>query len=255
MIDLDNIKNFLIDVLKQSGKIAEKYFKEDFKVSHKADNSIVTEADLKIESFIRNRIKTTYPKFGIIGEEFDDHNTNAEYKFIIDPIDGTNAFAIGTASFGIMICLVKNTIPILSGIYQPISKELWIGDNNRTELNGTTVTTSQLDKNLIVATTGYDLLNKEGVEFFNKLASKFGTKKMGGDCYNYCKLASGNIGVVYEEELKYHDFAPLIPILKGSGAFICDKNGNNISDFSSRTMKEFLVCSNQSILNKIKSFS
>lgn len=248
-MDNDNLKNFLTDVLKQSGTIAKKYFFGNKKAELKEDKTPVTKADKEIESFIRQEIQKHFPEYGIIGEEFEDHKPEAKVKFVIDPIDGTKAFIEGIATFGIMIAVTENNSPVISGILQPITEELWTGDNKITELNGTQISSSGQDdiKKCTIATTGVEYLNDKGKEHFETISSNCGRRVVGGDCYNYCKLAEGKYDIVLEQGLKYHDYIPLIPILRGSGAVISDFSGNEIIDMTKDSADELLVCSNSSV--------
>ncbi len=251
-LDILDAKNFLKDVLQQSGKIAKKYFGQNFHIDIKEDESPVTIADREIETYIRERIRAKYPSYGICGEEFEDENSNSDIQFIIDPIDGTKAFISGNPTFGIMIGVSKKLKPIISGIYQPITKELWIGDNNKLENNSAKndIIVKTLSKG-ILATTSYEYLTENGEISFKKLKEVAQTTKLGGDCYNYCKLVNGFIDVVMEENLKKHDYVALIPILKASGSTITDFKGNEITEFSKDVMPEFLVCRNEDVLNEI----
>lgn len=254
MMELNTLKNFATDALKQSGEIADKYFNtlNSSNIELKGDNSPVTLADKEIEKFLRSRIIDKFPECGIIGEEFPDHNPNADVKFIIDPIDGTKAFIKGIPSFGIMIATMENNSPSFSAIYQPISKELWLGNCNNSEANSTPISTNN-NTNLeeaTLATTGFEYLNSDGKNKFDTLATRCKNTKIGGDCYNYCKLAEGKIDIVLEQGLKLYDYAPLIPILKGSNAIISDFSGQEITDFTQYVMPEFLVCSNQEIMKQ-----
>lgn len=253
MNNTDNLKKFLKDVAKQSGEIAKKHFGENISIDYKGDDSPVTIADKEIETFIRSKISEAYPQYGIIGEEFEDKNPSADIKFVIDPIDGTKAFIKGDSTFGIMIGAIKHSQPILGVVYQPITDELWEGDNKTTEINGKTVLTSKnKDLNICsIATTGFEYLTKSGRQQFESLASRCKKQIIGGDCYNYCKLAEGKIDIVFEEGLKFHDYAPLIPILRGSGAIISDFKGNEITNFTESLMKELLICSNDNLRDTI----
>ena len=91
MIDANLIK-FCHHITDLSEDIAKKYFRMPNGEIEKADNSPVTLADREIEAMIRKKIKEYYPSHGIIGEEFGPENENAEFKWIIDPIDGTSSF-------------------------------------------------------------------------------------------------------------------------------------------------------------------
>jgi len=100
MNDLDRFKQFAKHLADLSGTVISSYFRTPVSIDSKADSSPVTIADKKAEELMREEIITEFPDHGIIGEEFGEHNSNAEYKWILDPIDGTKSFICGTVTFG-----------------------------------------------------------------------------------------------------------------------------------------------------------
>ena len=111
----------------ESGAIARRYFRTPIAVDAKDDQSPVTIADREVEAAIRRLIAAECPGHGIVGEEHGVEHADAEYVWVIDPIDGTRAFIAGMPLFGILIALLRNGTPILGVIDQPISRERWIG--------------------------------------------------------------------------------------------------------------------------------
>lgn len=234
-----NVKKFAEDVLKSSGKIAVKYFRKNHKVESKKDGSLVTRADMEIEHFIRLQIKKYYPEHAILGEEFGYEKSHQKekdkkkYTWVIDPIDGTSSFVAGRPIFGIMIGLLENNKPILGAVYQPITDEMWVGYKGKTTMNKKPVKVSVKGKNdrLVIATTSPNLLDKKGLKIWENLRKNAKNTIYGGDCYNYCLLASGYIDAIYEQGLKPHDYLPLMPILEGAGAIVeLDIHKDNSAD-------------------------
>src|SRR3989338_6273721 len=141
--------------------IAKKYFRsaENGEVE-KEDKSPVTKADQEIEVVIRAQIVAKFPEHGVIGEEYDDTNIYADYKWIIDPIDGTSSFIMGRPTFGTLIALSFRGKSILGIVNQPISDERWLGiddGSNRSGawLNGKKIKTRKCTKisNALMSTT------------------------------------------------------------------------------------------------------
>ena len=120
MSGMKEYKEFVKLLADESGKIIRKYFRSDLDIDVKKDKSPVTIADKKAEEKLRSLISKTYPEHGIIGEEFGNENEDAEYKWILDPIDGTKSFICGAVTFGTLIGLLKNGEPILGAFNQPI---------------------------------------------------------------------------------------------------------------------------------------
>ena len=126
MID-KNISEFANDLADIASEITKKYFRKHFAEENKSNDTPVTIADREIESAIRDAIIKKFPDHGIVGEEYGLINENADYKWVIDPIDGTVSFVIGRPIFGNLIALSYQNKPILGIINQPITNERWIG--------------------------------------------------------------------------------------------------------------------------------
>lgn len=106
----------------EAGEIALHYF-NIAEARLKADRSIVTEADIQIETLLRKRIVAAYPEHGIIGEEQGGASIDTEYLWAIDPIDGTSGFVQGLPVWGISIGLLRYGDPVLGCFYLPLISE------------------------------------------------------------------------------------------------------------------------------------
>ncbi|MGD8306131.1 MAG: inositol monophosphatase family protein, partial [Ignavibacteria bacterium] len=135
MENLSEFKKFARHLANISAEIIKPYFRSELKVDNKHDDSPVTIADKKAEEIMREEIMKEFPEHGIVGEEYGDHNESAEFKWVLDPIDGTKSFITGALSFGTLIALLKNKQPILGVINHPILNEFLIGDGTETTLN------------------------------------------------------------------------------------------------------------------------
>ena len=93
----------------------------------KSDNSPVTNFDKELELILRNLIRNKYPDHGIMGEELESINPNAEFTWLLDPIDGTLAFLTGIPVFTTLISLLHNGLPIIGIIEAPMTQDRWIG--------------------------------------------------------------------------------------------------------------------------------
>lgn len=241
-MDIKEYKIFTEQLLKVAGKIALKYFRRsNADIKSKKDGSLVTIADTKIEKYLRKEITKKYKNHSILGEEFGlKNNKTSKFTWVIDPIDGTASFSAGRPMWGIMIGLIIDNIPVLGAVYAPFTDELWIGCGQKskkyiTYYNGKKIkqtTDRRPQTTKILATTGPQYFNDEGKKFFDKLIKKADNVVYGGDCYNFCLLANGHIHTIYEQNLKIHDYVPLLPILLGAGAKVTDEKGREITDLS-----------------------
>lgn len=114
-----------------SGSVVRRYFRTPVAIDDKADASPVTIADREAEHVIRTIIESQRPDDGIYGEEHGTKNLDAEWVWVIDPIDGTKSFITGRPIFGTLIALLHRGRPVLGIIDQPIVGDRWIGVEGR----------------------------------------------------------------------------------------------------------------------------
>jgi inositol-phosphate phosphatase/L-galactose 1-phosphate phosphatase/histidinol-phosphatase len=262
MIDQEIIRfaNHLADL---ASEITAKYFRQHFGEENKDNDTPVTLADREIETAIREAITKKFPTHGIVGEEFGNSNENADYKWIIDPIDGTISFVIGRPIFGNLIALSHKNKPILGIINQAITKERWLGVvDGESKLNDHIIKSRNRDNisDAILCTTSPAFFKGKDLEIFEAIASQTkyqsqGGAIYGGDCYLFGLLAMGSIDIIIERGLKNYDFMALAPIVNSSGGIITDWDGNELNLNSDGKV---LACGDkkihQEILKLIKKF-
>lgn len=214
----------------EAGDIARRYFRQPFEVISKADESPVTVADRAIEQRLREILEAERPDDGIFGEEFGIKESKNGLTWVLDPIDGTKSFVIGRATFGTLIALCENDVPVLGVIDQPISRERWVGARGQQTLfNGKVAKTRPCPtlKNACAASTTPAMFN--GNRVYEKIEPATAMMAWGGDCYMYGLLASGNMDVCVEMSLKPYDFAALVPVVEGAGGLMCDWDGKPLT--------------------------
>jgi myo-inositol-1(or 4)-monophosphatase len=199
-------------------------------IEHKEDNSPVTVADKNAEEAMRRAIIKEFPEHGIIGEEFGSYKEDAEYKWVLDPIDGTKSFICGVLSFGTLIALLKNDEPILGVINQPILNEYLIGDNKTTFINNKPTSVrncKDISEAVLLTTDHINIEEYQNLEKFEKLIRKVRLYRSWGDCYGYYLLATGFADVMIDPIMSFWDTMALIPIIKGAGGVITDYYGDD----------------------------
>lgn len=229
-MDFQTFELFVTELSAPIAHLAKRYFRKPFLVEEKADSSPVTKADKDIEAFIRGSIDKSFPQHGIIGEEHGTINDEAEYVWVIDPIDGTKAFIAGEETFTTLIGLCENNVPIFGAIYQPIRDELWLGDGKQTLFNNTLVRAKSdvpIAKASMATASGPYFSEKEKKRF-QILESSVASCQHGGDGYLAGLLANGDFDMMCDVLLKPYDAMALIPILKGCGATVSDWAGEEI---------------------------
>lgn len=213
-----------------SGEVIKKYFRTKISIDQKEDDSPVTIADKKAEEIMREAILKEYPDHGIIGEEFGIHKVSAEYKWVIDPIDGTKSFICGSVSFGTLIALLKNEKPIIGVFNQPILNEFLFGDNDVALLNEQKVTVRNCDNlsDAVLLTTDHLNIEKyQDAKKFDSLIRKVKIYRGWGDCYGYYLLSTGFADIMIDPIMSVWDIAAIVPIVKGAGGIITDYHGND----------------------------
>lgn len=215
-----------------AGAVARRYFRTGVSVEDKADLSPVTIADREAESAMRTMIAESFPGHGVVGEEHGAANHDAEFVWVLDPIDGTKSFLSGRPIFGTLVGLVRKGKPLLGVIDQPILSERWVGAvGHPTTFNGADARTrrcGRLDA-AVLATTGPDDLRGDASDGFAGLHDRVKRTLYGGDCYNYAMLSSGFIDLVAEAGLKAHDFCALAPVIEGAGGKATDWSGRPLT--------------------------
>ncbi len=196
----------------------------------------VTEADKAAEAAMRHLIKRTFPAHGIVGEEYGSENGDAEYVWVLDPIDGTKSFICGLPMWGTLIGLTRNGIPCHGMMHQPFTGERFSGDGKRAIWRGATGKRSLRTRDCsglseaTLMTTSPLLMSEENRERFRRVEGQARLSRYGGDCYSYCMLAAGFVDVVVETNLKPYDIVAIIPIIEGAGGIVTTWDGKPAQD-------------------------
>lgn len=230
----EELVDFAHRLADESGYVVKRFFRSPFVVEGKNDSSPVTIADRKAEQILRVTIAQQRPQDGIIGEEFGVEKEDADFVWVLDPIDGTRAFAAGKPLFGTLIALLYKGTPILGIIDQPILCERWVGVVGRpTTMNGRECKTRDcMYLEDAVANLGPQVFpfgNATTMDGYRRVAKQVSTTSVGGDCYTYGLLALGHIDLAIEQDLKLYDYAALIPIVEGAGGVITDWQGERLT--------------------------
>ena len=216
-----------------AGDVLRTWFRAPLQVDHKdAPSPIVTEADLAAERAIRDVLAKHTPQAGIEGEELGIERADAAWRWVIDPIDGTIAFACGKPLFTTLVALLHEGRPVLGLIDQPIVGERWVGTAEGTTLNGqpVQVRTGTPVAHARVACTAPSLLGAGPL--LERLRAEVHVISWGGDAYNYGALAAGQLDVVIERGLAPHDYAALVPVVRGAGGRVTDWSGRDLEQVS-----------------------
>lgn len=211
-----------------AGEIVRPRFRTAFSSELKEDNSPVTEVDTAVETRLREIVAEEQPGHGFIGEEFADDKADAEFAWVVDPIDGTVAFMCGTPLFGTLIALRHGGDYVLGLVDQPISRERWIGaDGHGASFNGQAIRTRACPAigDAVVTTSGPD--DYAHVEFptMRPIHQAARWVLYGSNSYDYGMLAMGLQDITVDAQMGEHDFAAPAALIRNAGGATCDWEG------------------------------
>ncbi|WP_315764710.1 MULTISPECIES: histidinol-phosphatase [unclassified Bradyrhizobium] len=217
-----------------SGETILPFFRTSLSIDNKSirqDFDPVTEADRAAEAVMRRLIKANFPQHGIVGEEFGNEREDADYVWVLDPIDGTKSFIAGFPIWGTLIALLHKGTPVFGMMHQPFIGERFSGDNGSATYRNSvgerrlSVRRCGSLKEAVCYTTSPLLMNKADRATYERVEAEVRLSRYGGDCYSYCMLAAGHLDLVIETELKPYDIAALIPIINGAGGIVTNWEG------------------------------
>lgn len=225
--------DFAIQTARDAGRILAERFGRKIEISNKSEIDLVTESDLASERLIIDRIKTYYPRHSILAEESgasnpDGENQN-EWRWIIDPLDGTTNYAHGYPCFCVSIALQHKGTLQIGVVYDPLRDEMFAAERGRgAALNGRRISVSRtrsLGSSLLCTGFPYDVRerNEFARHFANFIMRAQGVRRDGAAALDLAYVAAGRFDGFWEEGLKPWDVA--------AGALIIEEAGGRISNY------------------------
>jgi inositol-phosphate phosphatase/L-galactose 1-phosphate phosphatase/histidinol-phosphatase len=215
-------------------KLARAAFREGAAFYSKSDGSPVTEVDQAVEKAMRGVITDNFPEHGILGEEYGNSDLDNEFVWVIDPIDGTKNFAAGLPTFGCLISLCRNGVPVLGIIELPVAEQRCVGvEGQPTTFNDKPVQCRprQNLKECVMSLSGH--------EYFKGTAPRHRLEQLwpetewnvyGGGCAGYASLSRGYVDLCLDgSNLSPYDFCAFVPVVAGAGGRITDWQGNALN--------------------------
>ncbi len=222
-------------------------------VREKGPTDLVTEIDTKSEDIICEIFEKETPEFGILAEERPGINIDAEWVWVIDPLDGTTNFVHGYPSFGVSIACLNNGYPILGIVVElPVGNVYSATVGNGAFCNGNPIgvsKTNTIENGLFVTGFGYE--HDEAWEANMNLFKQFtdqsqGVRRLGAASVDLCHVASGKVDGFWEFDLHPWDTAAGIVIVKEAGGTVSQMDGSPFSIFNRN-----IVASNKALHNKM----
>jgi histidinol phosphatase-like enzyme (inositol monophosphatase family) len=190
----------------------------------------VTAADRAIERALRERINAAFPTHGVFGEEEGPDRPDAEFLWVLDPIDGTKAFASKNPLFGTLIGLMHRGVPVVGVLDAAALGERWSAARGLGAVHeGRPIharPARPLADAVLYCTTPDPLAENEG---FQRLRQQVQWTSYGGDCIAYALVAMGGADLVIDRGLEPYDWCALVPIVTEAGGVLCDWNGRSLT--------------------------
>jgi histidinol phosphatase-like enzyme (inositol monophosphatase family) len=240
---LSELESFAIELARAAGAAILPLFRAEHGLEDKGGAGAfdpVTAADRGAEAAIRQAIAARWPGHGVLGEEYGEDRTDAEFVWVLDPIDGTRAFISGLPVWTTLIALRFQGRPVVGLIGQPYLDELFVGTAlgsrliRQTEAVRLAVRPCSGLAQATIATTDPNMF--KGAEHAAWEAVRRGARlaRYGCDAYAYAMVALGCMDLVVETGLKAWDVEAAIPLLEGAGGFVTDWRGQPIGAHGGR---------------------
>jgi len=240
-----------------AAEISRGYFQGNFSVTTKADMTPVTQADVECEEAIRNVILDAFPDHGFYGEETGKTQSDAEYLWLVDPIDGTKAFVREYPFFSTQIALMRAGEIVLGVSSGTMFNEVaWAERGAGAWLNGKAIKVSEIDDpSRAAVSTGNlkSLAKSNGWDQLGEFIAMSDRIRGYGDFYHYHLLASGKIEVVVESDVNILDIAALSVIVTEAGGVFTDLNGASPT-LETRSVLAANSALHETFLEKLKGF-
>jgi myo-inositol-1(or 4)-monophosphatase len=245
--------DFAISVAQEAGALLRDRLNTNFNVSYKGATDLVTEVDIASETLIRDRIATRYPRHQVLAEEGGLADSVSDYRWIVDPLDGTTNYAHGYPVFNVSIALEYQGEVIAGVVYDPMRDELFAAERGSgAMLNKKTIRvsqTSQLIKSMLSTGFPYDIktANLTNLDHWTNFAMNTqALRRDGAAALDLCYVACGRYDGFWELNLSAWDTA--------AGVLIVEEAGGRVSDFSNHKFSNYtpeIVASNSLIHDRM----
>jgi len=219
---------------RDAGALLMENFRKIYTIERKADQSLVTDIDKRSEKLIIDRIVSAWPSHTIIGEESGKTDTNGEYCWVIDPIDGTHNYIRGMKNFGVSIGILRRKEFVAGVIYLPCDDILYCAEKGAGAfINGLPLKVSNVDNPAectLLFDSGFKTGYNEKIDVFKKVAPQmFNVRIFGASVRNLTYVADGVADVLLEFDDNLWDYAAGITIVTEAGGKVTDLDGKELT--------------------------
>lgn len=229
-------------IAREAGALLMRYFDQHIKIEYKGEADLVTAADRKSETLIRQRIRETWPGHDVLGEEEGLRDTGSEYRWYVDPLDGTTNFAHGFPVFCVSMALQHKGETIAGVCYDPTRDELFAAERGKgATLNGRAIQvskTAKLAESLVG--TGFPSHKRHknpNIYFYHQLTLRsHGVRRAGSAALDLCYVACGRLDGFWEFNLNPWDTAAGVLLVQEAGGRVTDFHGGPFQLHSRETV-------------------
>jgi myo-inositol-1(or 4)-monophosphatase len=231
----NNYLEVAIDTAQEAGRILLEEFSRPPQISYKGDVDLVTQADKRSENAIVSRLTKYFPEHSIAAEEGTGKEKSSDFRWHVDPLDGTTNFAHGYPCFSVSIALSENDTMLAAVVFNPVYNELFAAAHGEgATLNGKKISVS---KNSTLATsllcTGFPVHNRQGspnLQYYGDFTmASHGVRRDGSAALDLAFVAAGRFDAFWEFGLKKWDTA--------AGILLVTEAGGRVSDFEGKPYK------------------
>ncbi|MFN3537687.1 MAG: histidinol-phosphatase [Brevundimonas sp.] len=237
---MTSFEAFAVDLAHAAAAVTLPLFRTDCGEEDKGEPGAfdpVTQADRDAEAVMRRLITERFPDHGVIGEEYGEDRPDAEYVWMLDPVDGTRAFVAGLPLWTTLIALRHEGRPVTGVIAQPVMNEIFLGGPSGAVLFKGDDAPCPLRvrvcpslNNAVIATTDPDIFTGAELGAWTQVRAAARLARLGCDAYAYAMIAAGRIDLVAETSLKPWDWSALVPVVEAAGGKVVNWRGQTPDD-------------------------
>jgi len=235
--------DFDIRVAEDAGRLLRDRVGTRIDIGHKGDINLVTDVDLASERLIRDAIATHYPRHQVLGEEGGLADSSSDYRWVVDPLDGTTNFAHGFPVFAVSIALEYQGETLLGVVYDPMRDELFAAERGAgATLNRRSIhvsDTAELSQSLLSTGFPYDIRTSSlnNLDHWKNFAMNAqALRRIGSAALDLCYVACGHFDGFWELNLGAWDSAAGALIVAEAGGLVSDFVGGQFSNYKPETL-------------------
>jgi myo-inositol-1(or 4)-monophosphatase len=218
-------------VAREAGALLMEYFDKNIEIEYKGEADLVTAADRKSEALIRERIRAHWPGHDVLGEEEGLRDTGSDFRWYVDPLDGTTNFAHGFPVFCVSMALQHKDEMVAGLCYDPTRDELFAAEHGKgAYLNGHRIHVSKVNRLAeSLVGTGFPSHKRHknpNIHFYHQITLRtHGVRRAGSAALDLCSVASGRLDGFWEFNLNPWDTAAGVLIVQEAGGMVSDFSG------------------------------